>query len=121
VGPTRGWRRRRITAHARGARGTRGRRLGHRARPPSQPKARKGGELGREAPAGPQGGSWAARRGEGEGGKEKRNKRFLFLFNLFSKCMISQIHPTNKINAWSGMVQQPKDLTLGFCLHKMPS
>jgi hypothetical protein len=38
-----------------------------------------------------------------------------------SKCMISQIHPTNKIDAWSGMVQQPKDLTLGFYFHKMSS
>jgi hypothetical protein len=28
--------------------------------------------------------------------------------------MISPIHPTNKIDAWSGMMQQPKDLTLGL-------
>jgi hypothetical protein len=59
---------------------------------------------------------WAARR-RGEKGREK----CFPLFNLFSKCMISQIHPTNKIDAWSGMVQQPKDLTLWFFLHKMPS
>jgi hypothetical protein len=55
------------------------------------------------------------------GGGKRREKGFFSHFNLFSKCTISQIHPTNKINAWSGMVQQPKDLTLGFYLHKMSS
>jgi hypothetical protein len=35
--------------------------------------------------------------------------------------MLSQIHSTNKIDAWTGMVQQPKDLTLGFYLHEIPS
>jgi hypothetical protein len=49
---------------------------GEAAGPPSyaaeSTQSEEGGELGREAPAGPQGGSWAARRGEGEGGKEKK-------------------------------------------------
>jgi hypothetical protein len=34
---------------------------------------------------------------------------------------VSQIHSTNKIDAWSGMVQQPRDLTLGFYLHRISS
>jgi hypothetical protein len=57
--------------------------------------------------------AWLGRKESGRGEKGKK-KRFLFPFNLFSKCMISQIHPTNKIDAWSSMVQQPKDLTLGL-------
>jgi hypothetical protein len=74
------------------------------------------------------GGGWATRGGGGaavgwvaRSGGGKRREKGGFPFNLFSKCMISQIHPTNKIDAWSGMVQQPKDLTLGFYFHKMSS
>jgi hypothetical protein len=35
--------------------------------------------------------------------------------------MLSHIHSTNKINAWTGMVQQTKDLILGFYLHEVLS
>jgi hypothetical protein len=65
-----------------------------------------------EAAAGPH--AWLDRK---ERGREEKGKMVFPFSNLFSKCMISQIHSTNKIDAWSGMVQQP----LGFYLHKMSS
>jgi hypothetical protein len=59
--------------------------------------------------AGPGRGWWATRGGGSRGwatrrGEEREGKKGFSLFNLFSKCMISQIHSTNKIDAWSGMV-----------------
>jgi hypothetical protein len=66
--------------------------------------------------AGPRGAHGGEGRGAGRAAAESRPKKggrerekFPF-FILFSKCMISPIHSTTKINAWSGMVQQPKDL-----------
>jgi hypothetical protein len=60
---------------------------------------------------------WAARGGntpKREGRKRREKEKVFSNFNLFSKSMFSQIQSTNKIDAWTGMVQQPKDLTLGF-------
>jgi hypothetical protein len=51
--------------------------------------------------------------GPRERGRKRREKGFSH-FNLFSKSMFSQIQSTNKRYAWTGMMQQPKGLTLGF-------
>jgi hypothetical protein len=48
------------------------------------------------------------------GKKEKGKGKGFSHFNLISKSMFSQIQSINKIYAWTDMVQQPKDLTLGF-------
>jgi hypothetical protein len=48
------------------------------------------------------------------GGSRPKGGEGISHFNLFSKSMFSQIQSINKIDAWTGMVQQPKDLILGF-------
>jgi hypothetical protein len=52
--------------------------------------------------------------GPRERGEKEKGKKGFSHFNLFSKSMFSQIQSTNKRYAWTGMMQQPKGLTLGF-------
>jgi hypothetical protein len=96
-------------------------------RPRGGGQAAPGGAWLGRAPAqeGERGKPWLGRvpgcAAPGRGERGRKGKRFSPSPNLFSKCMISPIHSTTKINAWSSMVQQPKDLTLGFYLHEMSS
>jgi hypothetical protein len=73
---------------------------------------RGGGGAG-EGQGAPDGSYEGKRRPKGEGGEREGKKGFSH-FNLFSKSMFSQIQSTNKRYAWTGMMQQPKGLTLGF-------
>jgi hypothetical protein len=85
-------------------------------REPARRPRRRGGARGPREKGGRA--RWASR-GETpaqgrEGGKRREKERGFSHFNLFSKSMFSQIQSPNKIYAWTDMVQQPKDLTLGF-------
>jgi hypothetical protein len=104
-----------------------GARLGN-ATTPSWATSRPAGPGEEEARGGHErrgGAKWAARGGNTDprrrGEKEKGKGKGFSHFNLFSKSMFSQIQSTSKIDAWTGMVQQPKDLTLGFYLHEVLS
>jgi hypothetical protein len=79
---------------------------------PGEGEARGGRGRRGDAPDGPPEGETPAQ--EREGRKRREKERVFSHFNLFSKSMFLQIQSTNKIDAWTGMVQQPKYLTLGF-------
>jgi hypothetical protein len=101
VGPTRGGGGGATVQRTR-ARRKRGGALGRLGRAPRGRLRKEGGWATRgegEAAAGPR--AWLGRK---ERGIDEKGKRVFPFSNLFSKCMISQIHSTNKIDAWSGMV-----------------
>jgi hypothetical protein len=87
--------------------------LGHEST--SQPRRGEGARGSREKGRARQMGRQRGDVGPREGGEKDKGKGKGFShFNLFSKSMFSQIQSTNKRYAWTSIVQQPKDLTLGF-------